>query len=329
MKRRELLRTAVQLPSAAWLARGAAEPSARAARTGFVFDERFLRPVFGPGHPEQPMRVRAILQALEANGLLAQLQPIAPLPDVETELRWVHTAAHIEAIGKRYGDIDGIARAGVGAVLAAVQAVCRGEVKNAFSCSRPPGHHARNTGREEGFCFYNNIAIGAVYAQREFGLERILIADWDYHHGDGTESFFYDDPSVLYFSTHDWHAYPGTGDPARRGKGAKLGLNINVPLACGATDADIIAAFESTLVPAADAFRPQLVLISAGFDSRADDLLGCFSVSDAGFVRLTEILVAVARRHCRGRLVSMLEGGYNVTGLASAVTAHLRALLST
>lgn len=327
MRRRQLLQTAARFFGASCLASWPVVLGAGARRTGLVYDERFLLPVFGPAHPEQPERVRAIMRALEAAGLLSRLQRIAPVPEVDTALARIHTAAHVEAIRSHYGNIETIARAGVGAVLAAVQAVCRAEVENAFSCSRPPGHHARNTGREEGFCFYNNIAVATRHAQREYALERILIVDWDYHHGDGTEYFFYEDPTVLYFSTHDRDAYPGTGDPARRGGGAGVGFNINVALPCDAGDSEIIGAFESRLVPAADDFRPDLILVSAGFDSRVDDLLGCFRVTDAGFVRLTEIVMSIARRHCGGRLVSLLEGGYNVSGLASAVTAHVRALM--
>jgi len=327
MKRRNLLRTGAHLLCLTWFTPWYAHGTARRFHTAFVFDDRFLLPVFPAAHPEQPARVQAILRALDNEGLLQQLHRIEPLRNVDGALALVHTQNHISAIRQRYGAADDIARTGVGAVLAAVRAVCGGDVINAFSCSRPPGHHARNTGREEGFCFYNNIAIAARYAQREFKLERVLIVDWDYHHGDGTEAFFYDDPSVLYFSTHDWHAYPGTGDPARQGAGAGLGYNINVPLPCGATDSDIVTAFESQLAPAAEEFKPELVLVSAGFDSRVDDLLGCFKVTDAGFVRLTEIVKGIAARHCQGRLVSMLEGGYNLGGLASAVTAHIRSLL--
>jgi acetoin utilization deacetylase AcuC-like enzyme len=299
-----------------------------AAATGWVFDEAFMTPVFEPAHPEQPRRVQAILDAMRTSGLLPRLRSLTARDDVESALRLIHTEAHIAAIRIAYGEaIDAMARKGVGAALAAVDAVASASVRNAFVCSRPPGHHARNTGREEGFCFFNNVAIAARHAQRELGLRRVLIVDWDYHHGDGTESFFYDDPEVLYFSTHDWHAYPGTGDPARTGAGAGTGYNINVPLPCGATDADIVAAFEKQLLPAADAFRPDLVLVSAGFDSRADDLLGCLGVSDEGFVQLTRMVMAIAERHCSGRLVSVLEGGYNLRGLASAVVAHVGTLL--
>ncbi|MCG3201701.1 MAG: Histone deacetylase-like amidohydrolase [Gammaproteobacteria bacterium] len=326
MKRRYLLSTVARC-TALGMWPGRRYSWAAAAATGWVYDPVFLTPVFGPNHPEQPRRVLAILAAMEASGLPARLRNVAPRADVEIALRLVHTEAHIAAIRIGYGEaVDALARTGVGGALAAVEAVAGGGVRNAFVCSRPPGHHARNTGREEGFCFFNNVAIAARHAQRELGLRRVLIVDWDYHHGDGTESFFYEDPTVLYFSTHDWHAYPGTGDPARRGAGAGAGYNINVPLPCGATDADIVTAFEQRLLPAANAFRPELVLVSAGFDSRADDLLGCLGVSDEGFVRLTRLVMALADRHCGGRLVSVLEGGYDPRGLASAVVAHVRAL---
>jgi acetoin utilization deacetylase AcuC-like enzyme len=328
MKRRDLIGTAI---GAAWLAAapGALAAVAAPTRTGFVQDDRFLQPVFRPSHPEQPARVRVIVEALRNDGLLDRLVSVAPLPatEIDAALRLIHTEAHIAAIAGEYGAaIDGVARTGVGAVLAAVTGVMNGSLRNAFVCSRPPGHHASNTGREEGFCFYNNIAIAARYAQRHFGIERVLIVDWDYHHGNGTEAFFYDDPGVLYFSTHDWAAYPGTGDPQRRGEGPGLGYNINVPLRCRSTDDDIVGAFETQLLPAAERFQPELVLISAGFDSRVDDLLGCFAVTDAGFVRLTRLVMGIARRHSGGRLVSMLEGGYNLSGLASAAVAHVRTL---
>jgi len=327
VKRRQLLTTAARCAALGACPGWTYAWAAPAAVTGWVYDPLFLTPVFGPNHPEQPRRVQAILAAMEESGLLGRLRDIPPRADVDRALRLIHTDAHIAAIRAGYGEaIDALARKGVGSALAAVDAVAAGAVRNAFVCSRPPGHHARNTGREEGFCFFNNVAVAARHAQRERGLRRVLIVDWDYHHGDGTEGFFYEDPEVLYFSTHDWHAYPGTGDPARRGAGAGAGYNINVPLPCGATDADIVTAFERHLLPAADAFRPDVVLVSAGFDSRAEDLLGCFGVSDQGFERLTRMVMAIADRHCGGRLVSVLEGGYNLRGLASAVVAHVRTL---
>jgi acetoin utilization deacetylase AcuC-like enzyme len=198
-------------------------------------------------------------------------------------------------------------------------------VKNAFCASRPPGHHARNTGQEEGFCYFNHIAIAARYLQQQ-GYQKILIVDWDYHHGDGTEWAFYDDPTVLCFSTHDMFSYPGTGSPSRTGTGAGEGFNINVHLPCESGDAEIKAAFEKLLIPAATAFEPDFILVSAGFDSRKDDLLGCFDITDAGFAELTQIVKNLALQHCQGRLVSVLEGGYNLEGNASAMLAHLTAL---
>jgi acetoin utilization deacetylase AcuC-like enzyme len=303
-------------------------PRAKAtAATGWVSDPAFRTPVFEPTHPEQPQRVEVIESAMQASPLAARLARLGPVADVDAALRLIHTESHIESIRRHHGArIDAVARTAVGATLAAIDAVAARRVRNAFVCSRPPGHHARNSGREEGFCFFNHVAIGARHAQRRHGWRRVLIVDWDYHHGDGTESFFYDDPTVLFFSTHDVDAYPRTGFASRTGSGAGDGFNINVPLACGATDDDIAAAFERQLVPAASRFRPDIVLISAGFDSRAGDRLGCFAIGDDGFARLTRIVMKIADTHCAGRIVSVLEGGYQSAGLASAVLAHVDAL---
>ena len=159
-------------------------------------------------------------------------------------------------------------------------------------------------------------------------VEKILIVDWDYHHGNGTENAFWEDSTVLFFSTHNWHAYPQTGDPARQGEGPGTGYNINVHFDCGATDDQIVRAFEEQLLPAAERFQPDFILISAGFDSRQDDLLGCFSFTDPGFKRLTRMVMDLAETTCGGKIVSLLEGGYNVDGLAMAVEAHVSELLS-
>ncbi|MCG8380467.1 MAG: histone deacetylase, partial [Proteobacteria bacterium] len=159
------------------------------------------------------------------------------------------------------------------------------------------------------------------------GLNKILIIDWDYHHGNATETMFYDDPSVLFFSTHDFYAYPGTGHPDRKGSGAGEGYNINIHLPCGTTDEKIIDVFNKVLLPVADSFKPDMVLVSAGFDSRKDDLLGCFNITDNGFIELTRIVMQIAKQHCNGKLVSILEGGYNPSGNARAVVAHVKTLL--
>jgi acetoin utilization deacetylase AcuC-like enzyme len=295
--------------------------------TGLVYDDIFLDHWLAPGHPESPERLLRMMVVLEHSGLLDQLQRLERLPDVLGWIYRIHTPEHVRSIQARYGRTHDVACAVVGGVLAAVKAVCSGELRNAFCATRPPGHHAMNTGREEGFCFYNAVAIAARYAQKAFNLERILIVDWDYHHGNGTEAAFYSDPSVLFFSTHDFHAYPGTGDPARTGDGAGKGFNINVHLPCGANDTDIIKSFEEKLLPAAHEFKPDLILISAGFDSRKDDLLGCLEITDGGFITLTKMVMELAARYCKGRIVSVLEGGYNLDGLASAVVDHIRTLL--
>lgn len=304
-----------------------AEPQQPKRKSGIVLDPGFKQHWIQSGHPESPARYHALEQRLMEQDLLNLLQLMTPTIDAEDWLHKIHSDWHIEQISSNDPEAHSAALLATSAMLTATDAVCRGKVDNAFSASRPPGHHAENGGAEEGFCYYNHIAIAARYAQQKFALERVLIVDWDYHHGNGTEWAFYDDPSVLFFSTHDWYAYPGTGDPGKTGKGAGEGFNINVHLPCGSGDAEIIEAFEHYLLPAADAFKPDLVLISAGFDSRHDDWLGCHLVTDDGFARLTRMVMQIADKHCNGRVVSVLEGGYNLEGNALAVISHVRALM--
>jgi acetoin utilization deacetylase AcuC-like enzyme len=296
-------------------------------QTGLVMHDDFSRHHISASHPESPARYLAIEQALADWPQASSLQLLQPLSLAAAEpwLQQIHSNAHIEAIKAQQATFNDALLA-TAAVLSAVDAVMLGRVRNAFSASRPPGHHALNTGQEEGFCYFNHIAVAARYAQKHYKAERILIIDWDYHHGNGTEWAFYGDPSVLFFSTHDQFAYPGTGSPLRRGEGAGKGFNINVHLDCGADDKALLDAFETLLRPAARAFKPDLILVSAGFDSREDDLLGCFNVSDDGFYKLTQWVMALADEYCDGRLVSLLEGGYNIKGNASAVVSHLKAL---
>ncbi|MDF1588538.1 MAG: histone deacetylase [Gammaproteobacteria bacterium] len=298
------------------------------SNTGLVIDDGFLPHKISNAHPESPARYQAIKQHLLAENLHKQMSLISPTGDAETWLTKIHSVEHIHKIKTHQLTAYKQALLATSGVLSAIDAVCMGNVNNAFCASRPPGHHAKNTGQEEGFCYFNHVAIGARYAQQHYQQKKILIIDWDYHHGNGTEWAFYSDPSVLYFSTHDMFAYPGTGLPERIGEGKGKGFNINVHLGCGATDHDIISVFRDRLLPLATGFEPDLVMISAGFDSRKDDLLGCHDISDKGFFELTEMVKTIAQRHAGGKIVSVLEGGYNIEGNANAVIAHIKALMS-
>ena len=218
------------------------------------------------------------------------------------------------------------ARAATGAVCAAVDAVVEGDVQQAFCALRPPGHHARPD-HGMGFCIFNNVAVAARHAIRRHGLGRVMIADWDVHHGNGTQDIFYADPDVLFFSTHQSPWYPGTGAAGETGQGEGEGTTINCPFPAGSGRKEILGAFGERLMPAADAFRPDLVMVSAGFDSRLGDPLGRFRLEDEDFREMTLLLRDVADRHAGGRLVSALEGGYSLEGLASGVASHVAALL--
>jgi acetoin utilization deacetylase AcuC-like enzyme len=210
-------------------------------------------------------------------------------------------------------------------VLNAVDAVASGKAKNAFCVVRPPGHHA-TPDRGMGFCIFNSAAVAARYAQRKHGIGKVLIADWDVHHGNGTQDIFYSDGSVFFFSTHQHPWYPGTGMADETGEGPGRGATLNCPFPAGSGRKEILGAFREKLLPAADRFKPDLVMISAGFDSRLGDPLGRFTLGDEDFAELTAIMREIAGKHAGGRLISALEGGYNLAGLASAVLAHVQAL---
>jgi len=215
-----------------------------------------------------------------------------------------------------------VARRAAGGVLNAIDAVAAGALKNAFCVVRPPGHHA-TPGRGMGFCIFNNIAVAARYAQNKHGIKRVLIADWDVHHGNGTQDCFYTDGSVFFFSTHQAPWYPGTGAAQETGEGAGKGTTLNCPFPAGSGAEKILGAFRTRLVPAMKEFKPELVLLSAGFDSRAGDPLGRFQLSDDDFTALTDTMLEIAGHSAGGRLVSVLEGGYSLTGLAAAASAHV------
>jgi acetoin utilization deacetylase AcuC-like enzyme len=310
-------------------------------RTGIAADLRVTKHDPGPGHPEQPARYTAIMNRLAATGLLAQLTPVSARSAEDDELALVHTRDYIALVEREVaqqrpqlstGDTDitvfssESARVAAGAVLSAVDAVFSEQVQNVFCLVRPPGHHA-SAAVGMGFCLFNNVALAARYAQQRHHAQRILIVDWDVHHGNGTQDIFYRDGSVLFFSTHQSPWYPGTGAAAEHGEGDGAGKTINCPFPAGSGPHEILGAFKDILLPAATDFRPDFVLISAGFDSRMGDPLGQFRLNDENFAELTHVMTDFAVLHCARRLVSVLEGGYNLEGLASAAEAHVRALL--
>jgi acetoin utilization deacetylase AcuC-like enzyme len=310
-------------------------------RTAFIFHPAYLAHDTGPSHPESPERLRTIQRALKESGALARLeQPVLPDRPREGILDWirmVHSPSHVQRIesirrvkGLDYLDGDTPVSAGshdaavfaVEGTLAAVDAVAAGRATNAFCAVRPPGHHAESN-RAMGFCLFNNVAVAARYIQQVHRLEKILIIDWDVHHGNGTQEIFYDDPTVFYFSVHQWPLYPGTGREEERGRAKGEGFTLNCPLPPGRGDLEYAAVFEKILRPAVDAFQPSFILISAGFDAHRDDPLAGMRVTESGFGEMTRCAVGWAERHCRGRIVSCLEGGYNLDALARSVETHI------
>ena len=309
-------------------------------RTGLVEDPIYRKHDPGRGHPECPARYDAVLDGIARAVPREALLRVAARDATEGEIALCHTPEYIrfteEEIKAGAGslstgdtNVNGwsfiAAVRAAGGVLAAVDAVMDGTVRNAFACVRPPGHHA-TPDRGMGFCVFNNVAIGARYAQRRHGIERALIVDWDVHHGNGTQAIFYEDPTVFYFSTHQWPLYPGSGAVRETGLGPGKGFTINCPMASGSGRREIVGAFHERLAPAMREFKPQFVFISAGFDAREEDPLGGLMLTDEDFADLTGICMEIAAQYAGGRLVSALEGGYNLAGLASAAGAHVRRL---
>ncbi len=302
----------------------------------FLAEEIAKQHDVGPGHPEQVARWDAAVAGVGT----ARLGKYSPRVATEDELALVHSRGYIRVAttdvesGRHSlstGDTDicpnslHVAKRAAGLVLTAVDEVFDKRASRAFCVVRPPGHHASRD-RGMGFCLFNSIAVAARYAQKKHGAERVLIADWDVHHGNGTQDIFYRDGSVFFFSTHQSPWYPGTGDPDETGEGDGAGKTLNCPFPAGAGRAEIVGAFRDSLLPAMAEFKPDLVMISAGFDSRLGDPLGHFRLADEDFADLTNLLREVADKHANGRLISVLEGGYNLAGLTTAVAAHARAL---
>ena len=319
------------------------------AGTGFLYDPVFLTHVTGKGHEERPDRLRAILRRFDASGLRSRLVPLSFRPASRPVLELAHTPSYIDQAEQDIlGGLEVLstdlkrdthvcpasldaARMAAGAVVRAVDAVMHGEVRNAFCCIRPPGHHA-TADRGMGYCIFNNVAVGARYAQKQYGLKRIAIIDWDIHHGNGTQAIFEADPGVFLIDSHQYGYgfYPGTGAAEDRGIGAGEGSVLNLPLAPHTSEADFLAVWQRELPLAMDRFRPELVFVSAGFDAHKDDLHGRLrrqQVTVEGFVTLTRLALDVARKYASDRLVSVLEGGYHLDALAESVEAHVRELI--
>lgn len=289
-------------------------------------------------HPERVARLAAVLDALAGEGFERLTRAEAPRAD-RMHLRLAHPESHIAAMeaampreGYTFVDDDTVASPGTwqaalraaGAGILAVDEVMAGRAVNAFCAVRPPGHHAEAE-RAMGFCFFNNAAIAARHAQAAHGVERVAVVDFDVHHGNGTQDIFAPHADLFYASTHQHPLYPGTGAPDETGIAHNI---LNVPLAPGAGGEAFRAAYEGTILPALDAFAPGLVIVSAGFDGHARDPLAEFALEDADFGWITAELCALAARHCEGRLVSLLEGGYDLEALASASRAHVAALVA-
>jgi acetoin utilization deacetylase AcuC-like enzyme len=320
--------------------------------TALIYDPIFLEHLTPTGHPEKPQRVEKAFKVIEALGWLqreglVQLPPRAATID---EIALVHDRDYIRRIHDACRQVaEGMAKGGrktrffatdvyvsaksyeaaikaVGAGLTAVDAIMKGEVNNAYCLVRPPGHHALPD-EAMGFCLFNNVAITARYAIDSYGLERIMIIDYDVHHGNGTQDIFYSDPRVLYFSVHQFPFYPGTGASDELGEGPGLGTTINVPLPAGTGYETYEPVFRQFMAAAADRFNPQLILVSAGFDAHWCDPLGQMNLSTVGYARLTEIIIKLANILCDGRLIMMQEGGYNLDAMAGCVASCVNFLL--
>jgi acetoin utilization deacetylase AcuC-like enzyme len=308
--------------------------------TVLLADPVFKNHYTGPGHPERPERYDVVIHALTQAGLTKKLGRVELRAATEDEIALCHGRDYIRDVRREIADgarelstgdtavssqSYEVAVKAVGGVLNAVDAVMTRKAPNAFCAVRPPGHHARPE-QGMGFCIFNSIAIGARYAQRKHGIERVLIADWDVHHGNGTQDIFYSDGSVFFFSTHQSPWYPGTGAWNETGDGRGKGCTMNCPFPAGAGREELLPVYRHNLAHAAEGFKPDLVMLSAGFDSRVADPLGRFTLSDNDFAELTNIALEIADKHADGRLVSVLEGGYNLNGLASAAAAHVKTL---
>src|SRR5215203_171023 len=297
--------------------------------------------ITGAGHPEMPERYRVVVDTLKRDeALWAELVEITPEKASQGLVQAAHTKEHFKRVEGAFAngldrlDADTVismksydaAMLGAGGAIAGVDAVMQGEARNAFVAVRPPGHHA-TAERAMGFCLFNNVAVAARYAQNNYKeIERVAIIDWDVHHGNGTQGIFYDDPTVFFFSSHQYPWYPGTGSRGEKGTGRGLGYTKNVPVRAATPAVEQKRGFEAALEQIAAGFSPDLIIISAGFDSHLGDPLGQLLLKDQDFIDMTRALKQWAESSCQGRLVSCLEGGYNLETLGETVRAHVAEL---
>ncbi len=307
--------------------------------TGFFFHPDFLKHDTGPGHPERAERLVAIVEKLRKEKILEKLMQPAFEPATPELLSRVHDIDYLNFLAKTEGkdffaldpDTTGCrqswpaAKLAAGAVIKAVEEIHKGNLKNAFCAVRPPGHHAKRD-RAMGFCFVNNVAVAAAHLIEKWHYNRVLIIDWDAHHGNGTQNIFYADPKVFYYSSHQYPFYPGTGAAIETGEGKGKGTTLNVPLAAGSGDTELLAAIKEKLIPAAKNYRPEFIIISTGFDAHAADPLTGLNVSDEGFNEAARLVKKLAEDECKGKLASVLEGGYDCEALARSVYNQLKIL---
>lgn len=307
-------------------------------KTGIVKDERYKEHSMGAFHVESPQRLEVIYCMVEEE-ISFPYQEIKPRLAQEEEITMIHSSSYVNYIkstsGKQRFILDPdtatsarsyeVALLAVGGLLKAVDLIMAGEIQNGFALIRPPGHHAEAS-RAMGFCLFNNVAIAAQYLRKKYKLNRILIVDWDLHHGNGTQHSFYERNDVLYFSTHQYPHYPGTGYWDETGKNSGEGYTVNVPLSSGKTDEDYLFIFRQLLSPITSAYKPQFILVSAGFDIHQNDPLGGMRVSNQGFAALTLELLLLAHKFCQDRILFTLEGGYDLQGLKEGVKQVLLSL---
>ncbi len=310
------------------------------AKVGIVLDKLYVDHDNGPGHPETYERILAIVDMLNYTKMMDEVVRIEPRDATKEEITLVHTPGHYDKIASTKGkprvfldadtttcavSFDAALRA-AGGTIAAIDSVLSGEVDRAFPIVRPPGHHAE-ADRPMGFCLFNNVAVGAAYLTQVKGLDRVLVIDWDVHHGNGTQHIFEDSSKVLYFSSHQFPFYPGTGAAEEVGTGDGKGYTVNVPMEPGMGDNEFIKIFQEILKPIIEQYKPEFILVSAGFDIFFEDPLGGMKVTPEGFAKLTRQLTDQADRVCNGKIIFLLEGGYNLDGLWISTKEMLEELL--